>query len=110
MRGGGPSDASRGNWESTGKQPGSTSGGQSVPPKRLPVPQPWIIQTVPDFRLPGLKQEDFGLGAPIVEANGKRTRTGVLRVVLSHSRKGYSEAVLRQDTETFLRVLASGTF
>jgi hypothetical protein len=29
----------------------------------------------------------------------------VLRVVLSHSRKGYSEAVLRQDTETFLRVL-----
>ena len=29
----------------------------------------------------------------------------MLRVVLSHSRKGYSEAVLRQDTETFLRVL-----
>ena len=50
-------------------------------------------------------QVDFGLGAPIVEANGKRTRTWVLRVVLSHSRKGYSEAVLRQDTETFLRVL-----
>jgi transposase len=50
-------------------------------------------------------QVDFGLGAPIVDEQGKRTRTWVLRVVLSHSRKGYSEAVLRQDTETFLRVL-----
>ncbi len=50
-------------------------------------------------------QVDFGLGAPIVEEQGRRTRTWVLRVVLSHSRKGYSEAVLRQDTETFLRVL-----
>ena len=48
---------------------------------------------------------DFGLGAPIVKEKGKRTRTWVLRVVLSHSRKGYSKAVLRQDTETFLRVL-----
>jgi hypothetical protein len=80
-------------------------GGQSAPPKQLPVIQPWIIQTVPDFRLPGLKQVNFGLGAPIVQANGERTRTGVPRVVSSHSRKGYSEAVLRQDTETFLRVL-----
>ena len=49
-------------------------------------------------------QVDFGLGAPIVDEQGKRTRTWVLRVVLSHSRKGYSEGVLRQDTETFLRV------
>jgi hypothetical protein len=48
---------------------------------------------------------DFGLGAPIVEEQDSCTRTWVLRVVLSHSRKGYSEAVLRQDTETFLRVL-----
>jgi hypothetical protein len=29
----------------------------------------------------------------------------VFRAVLSHSRKGYSEAVWRQDTETFLRVV-----
>ena len=29
-------------------------------------------------------------------------------MVLSHSRKGYSEAVLRQDTETFLRALENG--
>ena len=29
----------------------------------------------------------------------------MFRAVLSHSRKGYSEMVLRQDTETFLRVI-----
>ena len=50
-------------------------------------------------------QVDFGLGAPIKKADGKTRRTWVLRAVLSNSRKGYSEAVLRQDTETFLRVL-----
>ena len=48
---------------------------------------------------------DFGLGAPIVEIGGKTRRTWLFRAVLSHSRKGYSEVVLRQDTETFLRVL-----
>ena len=61
----------------------------------------WRIECAPGEEA----QVDFGLGAPIVEAQGKRTRTWVLRVVLSHSRKGYSEAVLKQDTETFLRVL-----
>jgi hypothetical protein len=46
---------------------------------------------------------DFGLGAPLVDKQGRQRRTWVLRAVLSYSRKGYSEAVLRQDTETFLR-------
>ncbi len=50
-------------------------------------------------------QVDFGLGAPVVEADGKSRRAWVFRAVLSHSRKGYSEAVFRQDTETFLRVI-----
>lgn len=50
-------------------------------------------------------QVDFGTGAPILTAEGKRRRTHVLRVVLSHSRKGYSEAVLRQDTESFIRAI-----
>ena len=51
-------------------------------------------------------QVDFGLGAPIEDGPGGRSRRSwVLRAVLSCSRKGYSEAVLRQDTETFLRVL-----
>jgi transposase len=47
-------------------------------------------------------QVDFGTGAPIVGADGKRRRTHVFRIVLSHSRKGYSEAVYRQTTEDFI--------
>src|SRR5512142_3060544 len=50
-------------------------------------------------------QVDFGTGAPVVSLDGKRRKTHVLRVVLSHSRKGYSEAVLRQTTDDFLRCL-----
>jgi len=49
-------------------------------------------------------QVDFGSGAWIVE-NGKKRRTHVLRIILSHSRKGYSEAVFKQDTENFIRVI-----
>lgn len=49
-------------------------------------------------------QVDFGLGAWVVE-NGKRRRPHLLRAVLSHSRKGYSEVVWRQTTESFLRCL-----
>jgi transposase len=47
-------------------------------------------------------QVDFGTGAPILTADGKRRRTHVFRIVLSHSRKGYSEAVYHQSTEEFL--------
>jgi transposase len=50
-------------------------------------------------------QIDFGVGAPIVTAEGKRRKTHVLRIVLSHSRKAYSEAVDRQTTENFIRCL-----
>jgi transposase len=53
-------------------------------------------------------QLDFGVGAPIEDARGKRRRSWVLRMVLSYSRKAYSEAVSRQDTETFLRCLENG--
>lgn len=49
-------------------------------------------------------QVDFGSG-PTIEIDGRRRRTHVLRVVLSHSRKGYAEAVLRQDAESFIRAL-----
>jgi hypothetical protein len=50
------------------------------------------------FRPPGLKelQLDFGLGAPIDDAQGQTRRSWVLRQVLSYSRKGYSDAVVRQ--------------
>ncbi len=50
-------------------------------------------------------QVDFGTGGWIVGEKGRRRRTHVFRMVLSSSRKGYSEAVFRQDTETFLRCL-----
>lgn len=49
-------------------------------------------------------QVDFGQGAWVVE-NGHRRRPHVLRVVLSHSRKGYTEAFWRQTTENFVRGL-----
>ena len=50
-------------------------------------------------------QVDFGTGIPIRQPDGKRRRTHVFRIVLSHSRKGYSEAVYRQTTEEFIRCL-----
>jgi transposase len=50
-------------------------------------------------------QVDFGSGIPILQADGKRRRTHVFRIVLSHSRKGYSEAVYRQTTEEFIGCL-----
>src|SRR6516162_10348197 len=53
-------------------------------------------------------QLDFGLGAPIDLGQNKRHRSWVLRLVLSYSRKGYSDAVIRQDTETFIRCLENG--
>ena len=50
-------------------------------------------------------QVDFGRGAPVIGPDGKRKSTWVFRIVLSHSRKGYSEAVHRQTTDDFLRSL-----
>ncbi len=50
-------------------------------------------------------QVDFGAGAPIVNAEGKRRKSHVFRIVLSHSRKGYSEATFTQTTEDFIRCL-----
>jgi transposase len=50
-------------------------------------------------------QVDFGTGAWIVAPDGKRRKSHVFRVVLSHSRKGYSEATFRQTTDDFLRAL-----
>ena len=50
-------------------------------------------------------QVDFGTGARIVGADGRSRRSHVLRVVLSCSRKGYSEAVDRQSGDNFLRAL-----
>jgi len=47
-------------------------------------------------------QADFGRGAPILGPDGKRRNSHVLRVALSFSRKAYSEAFFKQDTESWL--------
>jgi len=46
-------------------------------------------------------QADFGAGAPIIGADGKR-RTHVLRLGLSFSRKAYSEPFFQQTTDNLL--------
>jgi transposase len=50
-------------------------------------------------------QVDFGTGAPLIGADGKRRRTHVLRIVLSYSRKAYSQAITRQTIENFILCL-----
>jgi len=59
-------------------------------------------------------QVDFGRGAPVVIPEGqplpmgvktRRRKTHVFRIVLSHSRKAYSEVVYRQTAEQFIRCL-----
>jgi len=50
-------------------------------------------------------QVDFGKGAPITTADGKRSRPHLFRIVLSCSRKAYSEVVPRQTTEAFIRCI-----
>jgi transposase len=50
-------------------------------------------------------QVDFGRGAPLIGPDGKRRKTHLFRIVLSHSRKAYSEVVHRQTTDDFLRCI-----
>ena len=50
-------------------------------------------------------QVDFGTGAPVITSEGKRRRTHVFRIVLSHSRKAYSEVTYRQTTDEFIRCI-----
>ena len=64
----------------------------------------WRVEVRPGEEI----QVDFMMGPMVVGADGKRRRTWILRMVLSCSRKGYSEAVFRQDTDSFLRVLENG--
>lgn len=68
----------------------------------MTVPLPFRrMETAPAEQV----QVDFGLGAWVVEPDRKKRRPSVFRATLSHSRKGYSEVVWRQDTESFLRCL-----
>jgi hypothetical protein len=56
--------------------------------------------------MPGNESQiDFGAGAPVVRPDGKRKHPHVFRIVLSFSRKGYSEAVYHQSTDNFIHCL-----
>lgn len=56
--------------------------------------------------LPGEEaQIDFGTAALVKMSDGKLRRPWAFRIVLSHSRKAYSEAVWRQSTEAFIGAL-----
>jgi transposase len=61
----------------------------------------WRIEVQPGEEV----QIDFGTGAPIIDEQGRRRRPWVLRVILSFSRKAYSEAVFAQTTENLIRCL-----
>jgi transposase len=50
-------------------------------------------------------QVDFGKGALVEVGSGRRRRPHAFRIVLSHSRKAYSESVWRQTTDEFIRVM-----
>ena len=69
------------------------SGGRELPMRRM--------ETQPGEEA----QVDFGKGAPIFTAEGKRRKTNVFRIVLSHSRRAYSEATFTQTAEDFIRCL-----
>ncbi len=55
-------------------------------------------------------QVDFGSGANVIGRDSKRRRTHVFRIVLSHSRKGYTESVFHQSTEDFIRCIENSFY
>lgn len=61
----------------------------------------WRIEVAPAEEV----QIDFGTGAWVKDSHDRRRRPWVLRVVLSYSRKAYSEAVFHQTTEHLIRCL-----
>ena len=73
-----------------------------------------LVRELPVRRMecaPGVEaQVDFGRGAWLTDISGRRRGTWVFRIVLSHSRKGYSEAVLRQTTDDFLRCIENAFY
>jgi transposase len=68
--------------------------------RKMPVPFR-RLETEPGEEL----QIDFGTAAPVIDRDGKIRRPWMLRLVLSHSRKAYSQVVYRQTTDNFLAVI-----
>jgi transposase len=93
-------------WQDLKLEHGFTGSYQSVKRyvHRLLASQPRAVCRMET--LPGEEaQVDFGTGYWLVGEGGRKRKVHILRVVLSCSRKSYSEGVLRQDSETFLRCL-----
>ncbi len=59
------------------------------------------IEVEPGYEI----QVDYGQGARCKDHQGNYGKTHLFRLVLSYSRKGYSEAVRRLTTESFIRSL-----
>jgi transposase len=72
--------------------------------RRLQSSHPYPVRRIE--KLPGEEvQIDFGSGAPVLGSDGVKRKTWVFRIVLSYSRKAYSESVYHQDTENFIRAM-----
>lgn len=83
----------RGKYPSVRRFVARLSAGRPLPFRRMEV-------------VPGQEaQVDFGTGVTLRLPDGGRRKTHVLRIVLSHSRKAYSEVVDAQTTENFVRAL-----
>ena len=65
----------------------------TLPFRRIEVEPGWELQV------------DFGAGRPCKDHTGAMRKTYIFRAVLSHSRKGYTEAVTRLTTESFIRAM-----
>lgn len=102
-------------WQDLRDEHGFTDGYQSVQRfvRRLHNARPMPFRRMECG--PGEQaQVDFGTGAPVIIPEGhplpagvktRRRKTHVFRIVLSHSRKAYSEVVYRQTAEQFIRCL-----
>lgn len=66
---------------------------RELPFRRIEVDPGWELQV------------DFGAGRPCCDHTGTLRKTYIFRTVLSFSRKGYTEAVTRLTTESFIRSL-----
>lgn len=71
----------------------SLGNGQPLPFRRMEVEAGYELQV------------DFGAGKPCKDHTGAMRKTYIFRAVLSHSRKGYTEATTRLTTESFIRCL-----
>jgi transposase len=102
-------------WQDLASDHGFADGYQSVQRfvRRLQSKRPLPFRRMESA--PGEQaQVDFGTGAPVITPKGQplpigvkthRRKTHVFRIVLSCSRKAYSEVVWRQDAETFIRCI-----